>query len=113
MTENLDVFHIMQTMRRLKPDAVAQDLLEEILDAAVCAPNSPNTQPYRFLVVRDRDSKAFFGERYDQAMTANFATMVPTADDNSRQARNIRTALRLGRHIKDVPVLLFIRGKRH
>jgi nitroreductase len=48
MESPLDLFHIMKTMRpmsRLKPDDVPDDLLEEVLDAAVCAPNSLNTQP--------------------------------------------------------------------
>ena len=56
MSDELNVFNIMKTcrpMRRLKPDPVSQELLEEILDAASCAPNSLNTQPYQFLVVRD------------------------------------------------------------
>ena len=52
MSENQDLFHILKTnrpMRRLKPDPVPQVLLQEILDAASCAPNSMNTQPYEIL----------------------------------------------------------------
>jgi nitroreductase len=115
MNDELDVFHIMKTarpMRRLKPDPVPQALLEEILDAASCAPNSLNSQPYRFLVVRDLNHKAFFGNHYDVAMQDRFAPMVPAADDNSRNARNLRTALALGKRLKYVPVLLFICGER-
>ncbi|HCU89457.1 MAG TPA: hypothetical protein DGR97_05925 [Gammaproteobacteria bacterium] len=115
MSDNLNVFHIMKTarpMRRLKSDPVPQALLEEILDAASCAPNSLNTQPYRFLVVRDHASKAFFGERYDAAMQPRFSPMVTDPNDRSPTARNVRTALALGKRLKDVPVLLFICGKR-
>ena len=115
MDENQDVFHIMKTnrpMRRLKPDPVPQELLQEIFDAASCAPNSLNTQPYEFLVVRDPETKAFFGERYDAAMQKGFAPIMPADDDNSRHARNLRAALALGKRLKDVPVLLFICGKR-
>lgn len=115
MSDELDVFHIMKTtrpMRRLKPDPVPQDVIEEILDAASCAPNSLNTQPYRFLVVRDPESKAFFGKHYDAAMQTRFAPMVPEPNDKSRNARNLRTALALGKRLKDVPVLLFICGER-
>lgn len=115
MSDNLNVFHIMKTarpMRRLKSDPVPQALLEEILDAASCAPNSLNTQPYKFLVVRDPTSKAFFGERYDAAMQPRFAPMIADPNDNSPTARNVRTALALGKRLKDVPVLLFICGKR-
>ena len=71
-----------------------------------------NTQPYEFLVVRDMATKTLFGERYDAAMHELFAPIIPADDDNSRQARNIRTALALGKRIKDVPVLLFICGER-
>ncbi len=115
MDDDQSLFHIMKTnrpMRRYKTDPVPQALLEEILDAAVCAPNSLNTQPYCFLVVRDRATKVLFGERYHDAMVERFTPYLPDDDDNSRQARNIRTAMGLGKRIKDVPVLLFVCGER-
>lgn len=115
MDQNLDIFHIMKTarpMRRLKPDHVPQELLEEILDAAVCAPNSLNTQPYTFLVARDKTTKTFFGEKYHEAMTTRFSKYAPPEDENTAFARNFRTAMALGKHIPDVPVLLFICGER-
>lgn len=113
--DNQDVFHIMQNcrpMRRLKPDPVPQALLEEILDAASCAPNSLNSQPYHFIVVRDPDIKAFFGEHYDHAMQTRFSAMQPADDDNSAFARNVRTAMAFGKTMKDVPVLLIVVGER-
>lgn len=115
MDKNLDIFHIMKTMRpmrRLKPDPVPQALLEEILDAAVHAPNSLNSQPYNFIVVRDVATKTFFGERYHQAMSDRFSKYAPADDDNSKFARNFRAAMALGPHIPEVPVLLFICGER-
>lgn len=115
MDQNLDIFHIMKTMRpmrRLKPDPVPQAILEEILDAAVHAPNSLNTQPYTFIVVRDVATKTFFGEKYHQAMHDRFSRYIPAADDKSAGARNFRTAMALGGHIPEVPVLLFICGER-
>ena len=112
---NQDIFHIMKTnrpMRRSKTDPVPQALLEEILDAASCAPNSMSSQPYEFLIVRATATKAFFGERYDVAIHEAFAAIIPAEDDNSRSARNLRAALALGKRLKDVPVLLFICGVR-
>ena len=80
MGENQDIFHTMKTnlpMRRLKPDPVPQALLQEILNAVSCVPNSTNTQPYKFPVVRDAatttDGAVVFGyhvsdpERYGVA----------------------------------------------
>ena len=113
--ENQDLFHIMRNcrpMRRLKPDPVPQSILEEILDAACCAPNSLNSQPYHFVVVRDPELKAFFGQRYDEAMQTRFAPLAPADDDNSAFARNVRTAMAFGKTMKDVPVLLFVVGER-
>ncbi|MEM7467690.1 MAG: nitroreductase family protein [Pseudomonadota bacterium] len=115
MQDNQDIFHIMTTarpMRRLKPDPVPQALLEEILDAACYAPNSLNTQPYEFLIVRDPKVKGYFGEQYQAAMDKRFTPFLPADDDNSSQARNIRTAMGFGKRMKDVPVLLFICGER-
>ena len=115
MTDNQEIFHIMTTarpMRRLKPDPVPQALLEEILDAACYAPNSLNSQPYTFLIVRDPAVKAFFGERYDEAMTTRFSRHLPDDNDNSSFARNFRTAYTFGQRMKDVPVLLFVCGER-
>lgn len=115
MDQNSDIFHIMKTMRpmrRLKPDDVPQPLLEEILDAACYAPNSLNTQPYTFLLARDKKIKRFFGEKYDEAMTTRFAKHTPPADENTSFARNFRTAMAFGKHLPDVPVLLFICGER-
>ena len=113
--QNSDVFHIMKTMRpmrRLKPDPVPQEMLQEILDAAVHAPNSLNTQPYCFIVARDNATKEMFGEKYHQAMSDRFSKYTPTDDDNSAFARNFRTAMALGRHISEIPLLLFICGER-
>ena len=110
-----DVFDIMRTMRpmrRLKSDPVPQALVEEILDAGTWAPNSLNIQPYRFVVVRDPKAKAFFGERYDAAMSKGFERMVPAATDDSPRARNVRRALAFAKEVKDVPLLIVVCGLR-
>jgi nitroreductase len=112
---SLDVFHVMSTMRpmrRLKPDPIPQELIEQVLDAGGWAPNSQNTQPYRFVVMRDPENRAFFGSRYDAAIHKAFAESVPAQDDHAPQARNLRRALAFGKEMKDVPVILVICGLR-
>ena len=59
-----DLFEIIRTtrsMRRLKPDAVPNDVIRKILEAGVCAPSGGNMQRWRFLVVRDRKVKETVG----------------------------------------------------
>lgn len=115
MDEIQDVFEIMRTtrpMRRLKPDPVPQVLIERALDAGTWAPNSMNTQPYHFVVVREEATRTLFGKRYGDAMATNFARHVPPPEDTSPRARNIRTALETAQTLADVPVLILVCGKR-
>jgi len=49
-----DLFEIIRTtrsMRRLKPDPVPNNLIQQILEAGTCAANGGNMQTWRFLVV--------------------------------------------------------------
>jgi nitroreductase len=42
-------------IRQYAPDAVPEDVIEELLELARWTGSSKNTQPWRFIVVRDRD----------------------------------------------------------
>jgi nitroreductase len=59
-----EIMYSLRSMRRLKPDPVPDELVWKLLDAAVQAPSGGNTQPWRFLVVRDAATKQFIQERY-------------------------------------------------
>ena len=55
-----DLFEIMRTtrsMRRLKPDPIPRDVLNQVLEAGTFAANAGNMQSLRFLVVRDQAIK--------------------------------------------------------
>lgn len=56
--------------RRLKPDPIADAHLRLVLSAATKAPSGANTQPARFLVVRDDAARRRFGELYYEAWWA-------------------------------------------
>ena len=57
--------------RRLDPDRpITDEQLRIILDAASKAPNGGNTQPARFLVIRDRETIKEFGKLYHEAWWA-------------------------------------------
>ncbi|MDH3713838.1 MAG: nitroreductase family protein [Gammaproteobacteria bacterium] len=60
-----------RAIRRLRHDKPIDDAdLKTILDAASKAPNGGNTQPARFLVIRDRDAIQAFGKLYHEAWWA-------------------------------------------
>lgn len=44
-----------RSVRRFKPDAVPEALVQRLIDGAVCAPSASNKQPWKFLLVENRD----------------------------------------------------------
>ena len=60
-----------RAIRRLDPHrTISEDHLKIVLDAASKAPSGGNTQPARFLVVRDRERIREFGKLYHEAWWA-------------------------------------------
>jgi nitroreductase len=63
----VDVYEAMRTLRavrRLRPDAIPDDVLERVLEAATWAPTGGNAQPWRIVLVRDAAAKRRLGELY-------------------------------------------------
>lgn len=52
-----EVAHTQRSIRRFKPDPVPEALLWKILDTAIRAPSSGNSQPWIWLVVRDEGKR--------------------------------------------------------
>jgi nitroreductase len=65
-----DVFETIDNLRaawRFKPDPVPEDAIRKILHAATCAASGGNTQPWRFVVVRDAELRRRIGALYLRA----------------------------------------------
>ena len=107
-----EAMHTLRAMRRLKPDPVPDDLLRQVLDAAVCAPSGQNSQRWAFLVVTEADDKRWFGERYEHWLKNRFATQIERRDETGAAGRTLRAALHLAEHLHEAPVLLFCCGRR-
>ncbi|MGH0037864.1 MAG: nitroreductase family protein [Myxococcota bacterium] len=63
----MDIYEAMKTLRavrRLRPDPIPDEVLERVLQAATWAPTGGNAQPWRVVVVRDRELMASLGELY-------------------------------------------------
>ena len=50
-----NVFKKRRSVRRFRPDAVPEQDIEKMIEAASMAPSSGNQQPWKFLVIRDKD----------------------------------------------------------
>ena len=60
--EFFDVIHTQRSIRRFKPDPVPDDVLWQMIDAAIRAPSGSNTQPWIWLIVRDEAKRKVLGQ---------------------------------------------------
>jgi nitroreductase len=90
-----------RSIRRFEPTPVARDVVEQLLAAAVQAPNHRRTQPWRFFVVAD-DTPA-------RARLAELAEAVALerAPNPSDPGARERAAVK-GTELRETPVVLFV-----
>ena len=62
MPDFFEVVRQQRACRTFRPDAVADDLVEQVLEAATFAPSAENSQPWVFVVVRDDGLRARIGD---------------------------------------------------
>jgi len=62
MGDILDVIKSRKSIRRYKPDPVPDELIDKILEAARWAATGENYQPWRFIVIRDPETKNKIGD---------------------------------------------------
>ena len=97
-----------RAIRRLDPNRPITDAhLKIILDAASKAPSGGNTQPARFLVVRDEDRIREFGKLYHEAWWAKRRDEFGwTGKDDIPEGSVYRMPSRLADEIVDAPVVI-------
>jgi nitroreductase len=101
-----EVIETTPTCRFYRPDAVPDDVLRRVLDAARWAPTGGNRQGVRFVVVRDparrRQLKDWYLPLWEQY--ASRATARPGAP----MPRLLANADHFARHLDEVPVLIVV-----
>ncbi|MCP8317703.1 MAG: nitroreductase family protein, partial [archaeon] len=65
--ELLNFIKSRRSIKRLKPDSISRDVIEEILDVAISAPSAHNVQPWRFVIVDDQKVKIELAEAMAKA----------------------------------------------
>lgn len=109
-----DIYEMMSTLRavrRLRPDAVPEAVIQRVLQAAAWAPTGGNQQPWRVIVVRDETRKAKLAQvyrphwyRFAENYKAAFAQMAD--DQRAAQERMLAACDHLADHLAEVPVIL-------
>ena len=82
-----------RSIRHFKPDLIPSDILQRILETAICAPSAHDLQPWRFAVLTRAEAKSHLTE----AITARFrqdmaVEGVPEADIQARVKRSLQRA---------------------
>ncbi|MBF8269291.1 MAG: Nitroreductase protein [Gammaproteobacteria bacterium] len=62
MGDILDVITSRKSIRRFKSDPVPEDVIDKVLEAARWAPTGENYQPWRFVVIRNQETRNKIGD---------------------------------------------------
>jgi nitroreductase len=105
-----EAIHTARSLRRLKPDPVPEELITQVLDAAIRAPSGGNAQTWSFLVVRDAGLRHELGRLYrkgsDIAAASYAARGKPAHLTQEEFDRMMAAGIWLWDHMGDAPVLL-------
>jgi nitroreductase len=105
-----EAIYTARALRRLKPDAVPEELITRVLDAAIRAPSGGNAQNWAFIVVRDVEKRRQLGAVYRKAsdeVSAIYAARGRPAHMTEEQFDRLMAAgTYLWDHLGDAPVVL-------
>ena len=109
------LFEIMYTtraMRKLKPDAVPEDLLVKLVDAANRAASGSNAQGARWLIVRDQDQKDKIAAINKVAVDAYYEDQMANVPELPHQDREKRQRMFdavkwQGDNLQNIPAIIF------
>jgi nitroreductase len=114
----VDVFEAIYTsraLRRFKPDPVPEEIVFQLIDAAIRAPTGHNSQDWRFVVVTDPDSRQKMQEWSERAWEMAFpAYQTDDAIDAlpRTQRLSIRSVKDLAFSLGSVPLIVVVCGLR-
>jgi nitroreductase len=108
----LEALHSTPARRYLSPEPIPDEVLWEILDAAVRGPSGGNTQRWGWVVVSDQEIKdqvaAWYRENWDAAYGSRREEILNgTADPTGLTPRGFLGAEHLAYHLHEAPVWVF------
>ena len=106
-----EMMSTLRAVRRLRPDPIAPDVLERVLQAACWAPTGGNVQPWRVVVVQDPDVKAGLQAIYRpewQRYAKGFLDMMRglAHDEYAKWERVAAAGDHLADHLHETPAIL-------
>ena len=102
-----EVVHSQRSIRKYKPDDVPDEVLWQMLDAAIRAPSGSNTQPWIFVVVKDAAKREAIAQALrDTGRPEDMASRLKDVQDDPVRVRSLGNAVALFRDIAAAPVLI-------
>lgn len=107
-----DIMWTCRAMRRLRPDPVPEEILLQLVDAALHGPSGSNAQNWRFVIIRDRSQKEKIQAVWKKTWgfyQDTFATAGLRPGETAEQREKMRrVATELVEGLADVPALIFV-----
>ena len=95
----MDLYEALYTtraMRRVEPTPVPEEVVRQMLDAAIRSPSGSNAQQWRFLTVSDRDTMAKLAPLYNEAWVQLQETVYAGAVERAQRHGDAPTLRMLG-----------------
>jgi nitroreductase len=113
-----EALYSTRALRRFKPDPVSDEVLFQVIDAAIRAPAGGNQQVWHFLVVRDPELRLQVSKWYEDGWdNSPYRTVEADAAQIAAMPRQQRlvfqSAAYLAHNMNDAPVLVFVCGPRN
>ena len=108
--EIYDAMSTLRAVRRLKPDPIAEDVINRVLTAATWAPTGGNMQPWRIVVVTDADKKQRLEDLYRphwESYLPGYEKKIAGAPSALRKKaqRAMEAGTYLATHLHEVPLI--------
>ena len=81
----IDLIKGRRSIRKYTPEPVSEAEVRELLEAAMAAPSANNSQPWQFVVVRDKETKALLARTHRwSGMIAQAPLAIAVCGEKSR-----------------------------
>lgn len=99
----------LRAIRRFKNEPIDNEIIKDILLSAAQAPSGGNSQPWHFLVIKDKKQKQEFAELYHQAWWAKRADQgIYKPEDIAENNKTTLSAMKLSDEIATAPAIILI-----